>query len=503
MTSTSRWSRGIWRWLQLPFALRVFALYFIFVGLSGYFILDLVIKEIKPAIRQSTEEGLYDSAQLLADLVAPAFVGNPETALSLPASHQQLLATFGQHRTTVEIWGIRKASAAHRIYITNAKGIVVYDSTGQALGQDYSRWNDVYLTLQGRYGARSSKAVASDELSTVMHVAAAIRLQDAIVGSLTIAKPNQVMQPFIEQSQQYLQTRGLMLMILGLCIGALLAWRLQRGLQRLEQYAQQLSAGERVDAPKFRVFFEFATMASALDRMRHTLAGRAYAERYVQTLTHELKSPLTAIQAAAELLQQPLPPPDQQRFAKNIIQQSRRLHQLIEKLLQLSALEQQPHLIAPARVSLAQCCEQACQARSGRIDQQQWQLECQLQDGYLLGDALLLEQAIGHLLDNALDFAPPNARVLIKLTLTERYIQLLLMNQGPHIPDYALPRLTERFYSLPRPGGTSKSTGLGLNFVAEVVKLHHGDVQICNTEFCQQPAVQVILQFPIRPAEPR
>ena len=57
-----------------------------------------------------------------------------------------------------------------------------------------------------------------------------------------------------------------------------------------------------------------------------------------------------------------------------------------------------------------------------------------------------------------------------------------VFNQGEPIPDYALPRVTERFYSLPRPGSGRKSTGLGLNFVQEVAQLHGGAFSISNAD---------------------
>jgi len=59
-------------------------------------------------------------------------------------------------------------------------------------------------------------------------------------------------------------------------------------------------------------------------------------------------------------------------------------------------------------------------------------------------------------------------------------VEFKLFNQTEAIPDYALPRLTERFYSLPRPDSGRKSTGLGLNFVEEVVKLHGGQMNVGN-----------------------
>ena len=61
------------------------------------------------------------------------------------------------------------------------------------------------------------------------------------------------------------------------------------------------------------------------------------------------------------------------------------------------------------------------------------------------------------------------------------------------IPDYALPRLTERFYSLARPGSGRKSTGLGLNFVQEVAQLHGGSLQVCNFD----GGVEVRLRLPV------
>lgn len=500
----SKQQHQLWRWFQLPFALRVFALYFIFVGLSGFFMLDLVVKEIKPGVRQSSEEVLFDTAQLLAQLVAPHLAEHhPQStgqtgSQALPRQLQQVLANYGKHRVQAQIWGVEKTSIPHRIYITDAAGIVIYDSANQDLGKDYSRWNDVYLTLKGQYGARSSKTDLNDENSTVMHVAAAVRHQDQIIGALTIAKPNHSMQPFIDRTQAYLTQRGLLLMLLGLGVGALLAWRLQQGLNRLETYANQLSAGERVGPPKFRMFFEFANLARALDKMRQTLAGRAYAERYVQTLTHELKSPLTAIQAASELLQQSLPDQDRLRFARNIQQQSERLHQLIEQLLQLSELEQRQHLAVTAPLDLSKLCQQVLTQRQGRIDQQQWQLQLDLTSVTLAGDGLLLQQAVGHLLDNALDFAPVGSKVCLSLQQEQQQAVLTLFNQGPAIPDYALPRLTERFYSLPRPGKHQKSTGLGLNFVAEVVKLHQGELLIHNQQQHGVAGVEVRLVLPLQ-----
>lgn len=94
-------------------------------------------------------------------------------------------------------------------------------------------------------------------------------------------------------------------------------------------------------------------------------------------------------------------------------------------------------------------------------------------------DPLLVEQALGNLLDNALDFSPPGS--ILRLTgqpLPGGY-RYRVIDQGPGIPDYALPRVFERFYSLPRPE-RGKSSGLGLCFAREVARQHGGDLHLTN-----------------------
>jgi two-component system sensor histidine kinase CreC len=98
------------------------------------------------------------------------------------------------------------------------------------------------------------------------------------------------------------------------------------------------------------------------------------------------------------------------------------------------------------------------------------------------GEPFLLCQALANLLDNALDFTPPGGVIRFSAEARAGQIELRLFNQGEAIPGYALARLSERFYSLPRRGSGRKSTGLGLNFVEEVMQLHGGALHIGNVD---------------------
>ncbi len=472
----------------MTLGLRIFLVYLLFISFTGYFVLSTVMKEIRPGVRQSTEETLVDTANLLAEIMRDDFKAGTLNENRWP----QLLRAYGERQPAATIWGLPKNQVNHRIYVTDARGIVVLDSSGLAVGQDYSRWNDVYLTLRGQYGARSSRALAEDPNSSVMHVGAPIRDNGQIIGVVTVAKPNSSLQPYVDRTEGRLVWYGAGLIAIGLLFGALLSWWLSAALRRLTAYAQAVSEGRRAELPHYRGG-EMEQLATAVERMRTQLEGKAYVERYVHTLTHELKSPLAAIRGAAELLQEEMPQAQRQRFVGNIDSESARMQHLIERLLNLAQVEQRQGLEERVNVPLAPLVEELLDSQHGRIEGKQLQVEQQVPAELAWsGEPFLLRQALGNLLANALDFSPAQGLLRFTARQVEAGVELVLFNQGEPIPDYALPRLCERFYSLPRPDSGRKSTGLGLNFVDEVVQLHGGQLRIDNVP----GGVQVTLRLP-------
>ena len=472
----------------MPLGIRIFLVYVLFIGLTGYFVLNTVMEEIRPGVRQSTEETLVDTANLMAEILRDDFKAGTLSQNRWP----ELLKAYGERQPKAKIWGMPKNQVNHRIYVTDAKGIVVLDSSGIAVGQDYSRWNDVYLTLRGEYGARSTRSNPDDSNSSVMHVGAPIRDNGQIIGVVTVAKPNSSLQPYVDRTERRLLIYGAGLIGLGLLFGALLSWWLSAALRRLTAYAQAVSEGRRVEVPHYRGG-ELEQLATAVEQMRTQLEGKAYVERYVHTLTHELKSPLAAIRGAAELLQGEMPLAQQQRFVSNIDSESARMQQLIERLLNLAQVEQRQGLEERVAVPLVDLVDELLSAQAARIEGKQLHVELHIAaDLNLLGEPFLLRQALGNLLENALDFTPARGVLRLRAERVGEQIEFRLFNQAEAIPDYALPRLSERFYSLPRPDSGRKSTGLGLNFVEEVVKLHGGAMSIGNVE----GGVEVSLRLP-------
>ncbi len=460
--------------------LRLFFGVFLIIGIAAFFVMRVFVDEVKPGVRQAMESSLADTATVLAELATDdlrsGHMADGRFARQVEAAkHRHVGAT---------VWKFRKDRFDYRIYVTDARGIVRYDSQGTDTGRDYSRWNNVYRTLRGEYGARSSPESPGDKANTVMHVAAPIfDSQRNIIGALTVANPNRTTEPFIAASQQQILRKGGMLLAFSTLIGVAMTVWLARGIGRLNAYAQALSAGRRAEPPPLRGD-EIGDLGRALDVMRSKLDGKEYVESYVQALTHEMKGPLAAIRGAAELLQEPLPAPERERFARNVQSQGVRLTEMIDKLLALAAVEQQGWLQTSGRVDAARLLAEVVENLSSTARSHDVELAMTLPTSRpsITCDRFLLGQALLNLGENAIAFAPAGSVVELAVSESGGQVSFAIADRGPGIPDYAIERVFERFYSLPRPRTGERSSGLGLAFVREVASLHRGQVVVRNRE---------------------
>lgn len=457
-------------------SVRIFLAYFALVGIAVWFVMQSFNAELVPGMRQSLEEVLVDTANLLAEIVkeevAQGAVSDGEFAADMNA--------FSLRNIDAVIWFLKKRDPNLIVYITDTSGTVLYDSRGRDTGKDYSSWNDVYLTLRGEYGARTTREDPNDEFSSIMYVAAPVAVDGRLVGVLTVGKPSITVQPFVEAAIRNVREKGVWLLLASLMLGLLLAWWLTQSIRRLTRYAHAVQQGERVQVPRLREQ-ELAQLAGAMEDMRTELEGKHYIENYLHTLTHELKSPLTAIQGAAELLDEDMPRERQRRFLDNIRNESQRLREVVDHLLNLASLEKRRGLEQVEQVFLAPLVDSLCADKSAILAKNDLTMNADIDAACSVeGERFLLQQAISNLLDNAIDFSPPGTAIDISVSREQGDWRLAIRDHGPGIPEYALERLFERFYSMPRPDSGRKSTGLGLSLVREVAQLHGGDIVVEN-----------------------
>lgn len=456
---------------------RVFLGYFLIVGLSGWFLLRVFVLEVKPGVRDAVEDVMVDSAQLLAELARDDLV----THRLLEGRFARSVEAYRQRPVQAQIWGLQKQTLDFRIYVTDEAGIVRYDSERKAVGENYSNWRDVARTLRGEYGSRSTREDPDDQNSSVMHVAAPVLDQGRIIGVVTVAKPSRTLAPIIARGENAVLRQGLILLGATLVIGGLFTAWLTRSMGRLVRYAQLLASGRAAEPPS-RGRDEIGDLSRALAQLRNEVDGRAYVEHYVQHLTHEMKSPLAAIRGASELLTEPdLPPEQRSRFIANVLTQSERLQTLIDKLLRLAQLEHQRELEAPATFGVQTLFSELEQVMAPQAARRALTLGFSTEPALqVCGDQFLLGLALTNLLQNALDFSPPGGAVHCTADADASNVHFRVRDQGPGIAEFARERIFERFFSLARPDGTPKSTGLGLALVQEIALLHGGTIRLEN-----------------------
>ncbi|MDQ3057225.1 MAG: ATP-binding protein, partial [Pseudomonadota bacterium] len=182
---------------------------------------------------------------------------------------------------------------------------------------------------------------------------------------------------------------------------------------------------------------------------------------------------------AAELLQEPLPEAERARFAANVQSQGERLTEMIDKLLALASVEHRTQLQQREPVDLPALIEGIAEDIAPRLAQAGMTLHQIALPGLKIeGDAFLLRQAIRNLLDNAIEFSTRGSTIDLELRNADGHVEVVIGDRGPGVPDYARDRIFERFYSLSRPDGGSRSSGLGLPFVREVALLHGGSIEL-------------------------
>lgn len=434
------------------------------------------VRDLEAHYRTSTEALLMDSAHLVAALLAAdiqdGIMHTDRVRLAVPNLRRQPVVN-------PSISGSETNAELH-ISVTDRTGRVIYDSHGQTTGYDRSAPMEPRTTAEGHYAAQLDRNPATNDLATMFYVAAPILWQERQVGEVKIGKPVLGFQLRLGAARQHFLLgslfSGLALLILAI---AVTVWWL-RPLDLVTDYLRLLRRRQFQDLPNLGRS-ALGWLGAVLDEMRDALAGRRYVEDYVQALTHEIKSPLATIRAGAELMENRMPVLQRRRFLCDIQDAVGHIQAIVDRLLDLAALEQRRALAVRQPMTLAEVTAEALEALVPDAKARQVRVVSTVPAGpRVAGQRSLLVCALINLLQNAIEFSPAAGRVDIALTEAGEYHELTVQDQGPGIPAYARPRLFERFYSLPRPGTRKRSTGLGLSFVREIAELHQGRIDLQN-----------------------
>jgi len=205
---------------------------------------------------------------------------------------------------------------------------------------------------------------------------------------------------------------------------------------------------------------------------------------FVANVSHELKTPITAIKGCVETLEEGEfgIPEEAARFLSMMSGQVGRLEAIIEDLLSLSRIEFGAEhgriLLAPG--SVTEVLRRTVQTFSRPAQEKGITLALECTEGLLAPiDAALLEQAVGNLLDNAIKYSGTETMVRVTGAPRENEVEIRVIDQGPGIEKKHLSRVFERFYRVDQVRSRSLGgTGLGLAIVRHIARAHYGSVGV-------------------------
>lgn len=435
----------------------IFGVYVAASALGFAVLMALVLRDVSFRYKESMRRTLGDTAAFLAAFAAEgAADGNawPQRFAALPAKGELL-----------------------RVFVSDPAGKVLFDSAhGRDVGQIYP-WP---MRGGGPVASENYSLENVAEVGNELRVRAPVRRDGKLMGWVGVGRPLTSVTAGISRARwELLWTSGVIAAVM-VASGWWIASRLTRSLERLTDYALAVRDGRRV-VPPVSSAREVAELGRAFEEMRITLEGKVHVERYTQALAHEFKAPLSAIRGAAELLGEDMPREEQRRFIANLRAESDRMQRLVDRLLELSALEARHGRVEFAAVNLRAVVQEVVDGERALTAQRKVVLEFPATaDVAVQGERFLLSQAVGNLVHNALEHTPAGGRVDVGLGVRGGQVFLTIEDTGPGVPEYALERVFERFYSLPRPDTGRKSSGLGLSIVREIARLHHGEATLGN-----------------------
>ncbi len=252
--------------------------------------------------------------------------------------------------------------------------------------------------------------------------------------------------------------------------------------KKLMRYVVKLAKGEDVELPKIRLQ-EFSQIAESIDTLLKRLKGKKYIETFINSIAHEIRTPLAGIRANTESLSLSM---DSDNFAQskdNIIESNSRMLLIINSLLELAKLEQQNKTLEKSRYDINNIIENII----NEID-----IVKKLKDKNISisfnkynhciahANKVLIEMCLLNIINNAIDFSLKNSTIWINSTNSKNSISIEILDEGVGIPDNMLDKIQNKFVSTSRPYTNKRSTGLGISLVQIIMELHGGEFEINN-----------------------
>ena len=287
----------------------------------------------------------------------------------------------------------------------------------------------------------------------------------------------------VAHTQRVLFWQTLTLIPLALLIAGLITWMIARPIRRMDAALHQLGRGNYEQTIEINGPGDLRQLGSRLNWLRIALKDlHQQKQLFLQQASHELKTPLTAIREASELLNDGIAGslnPQQSEIMYILRDNSLRLQKMIENLLRYTETQFNASKLKVAQQTLSTLIDEIMQAYTLTITQKNIRLNQSLDEINMQIDIEKLRTVLDNLVSNAVKFTPENGEINIKATQSKSSISIEIQDSGPGIDELSKSKLFDPFYRGEIPNNSLLTgSGLGLFIAREAVNALKGELSL-------------------------
>jgi len=310
--------------------------------------------------------------------------------------------------------------------------------------------------------------------------------QDVVLGAVFMQTPAQVIEAGAE---------GLLAPVAGIAAAACLLAGLillvylrsvMKPLNRLTHAATAMAEGDfAVRVPTTRATREVAELSGAFNTMIEKLSEVESSRReFVANVSHELRSPITAIGGYVEgMLDGTIPQEGYERYLSIVSGETKRLSKLIGELLALSRLERDDAALDCADFDVCDLLERVFLRRTGDLESRRMDVECDFDPEPCIvhADMARIEQVAVNLIDNAIKFTPDGGCITLMVRAENGLCTVTVQDNGIGVLPEDRAHVFERFFTADRAHTSGKGTGLGLSICQRIMEMHGQSIRLLDT----------------------
>ena len=469
-----------------------------------------MFKSLQSALFASFVGLIILSLMVFASLATPRIKNATVNQISYELSKQMKLVRadlskmvmykYSQSRIQSKVVEIAKLSKS-RVTVISVGGEVLADSsTPLTKIKELENHGDRPEILQSKekyFGkaVRYSNTLKKDLIYTAIPLKST---QNEIIGYLRFSVPSTYATELVVKMHKSMAVALFLAVLVAITVSILFSRNFSRPIIRLAGISRRIAGGEVPVKITHRSKFELGKLEDTMQQMSQRLAEafqklsaeherlkklEHYRSEFVANVSHELKTPLTAIRSYVEtLLNGAIDDKEHNlEFLKKIERRAANLSYLIDDLLEISHLESRNELGGFTQVDLNQIVGRAIEMAADKSRGKGVVLERKLlaEPILIMGNEEHIYRAILNLLDNAINYTNQNGKVEIYSEKKTDKVEISIADTGIGIPQEHLKRIFERFYRVDKARSRELGgTGLGLSIVKHVMNIHHGSVLV-------------------------